>query len=72
MTQEETILVFPPHLGRLSAPAALKVGDRVHIARREQLGTGTVISFDPDERLVKLSIGGGDGWWNRQDLVKEN
>ena len=68
MGQERTELVFPPHLGRLSAPAALQVGERVYVRGRESLGTATVVSFNEDGRLAHLSFCWGDGWWHRADV----
>lgn len=72
MVHERSWLVFPPHLGRVTPPAVLKVGERVEVVGCERIGQGTVISFSPDGRLVRLNIGSLDGWWSRSDLRKVN
>lgn len=62
-------LMFPPCSRYAPPPPVLKVGDRVRIRGCERLGVATVISFDADYRLVRLSFSGMDGWWARMDLV---
>lgn len=59
------------HGDALHAGAGRRMGDRVKIRGRERFGVGTVISFDADYRLVRLSFSGMDGWWARMDLMKE-
>lgn len=63
--------MFPPSVKNAPAAPVLKTGDRVRVREKAQLGVGTVISFDVDYRLVKVSFSGGLlGWWARMDLVK--
>ena len=68
--RSESPLLFPPCLPRKFPPAVLKVGDRVKIRERDGFGVGTVISFDPDGRLVRVSFISCEGWWSRSDLRK--
>jgi len=61
--------MFPPNSKNIPPAPVLKVGDRVRVREKAQLGVGTVISFD--YRLVKVSFSGGLlGWWARMDLVR--
>lgn len=60
--------MFPPCCPMARAFPVLKVGERVVIAGMEHLGSGVVIGFEPDGRLVKLRVDGSEGWWDRSEL----
>ena len=68
--RSEYPFMFPANSRNAPPAPVLKVGDRVKVLGREGMGAGTVVSFNEDGRLARVSFSGIDGWWARMDLAK--
>lgn len=68
--RSEYPFMFPANSRNAPPAPVLKVGDRVKVLGCEGIGAGTVVSFNEDGRLARVSFSGIDGWWARMDLVK--